>query len=112
MKTAIEKLEDAIRFHCGSYSSATVREEEIAQRIEKAKTLLAEGQWIIEDFTGIGLFNPDYHQKGFRPLRWMTKEGIATMQNLLSVKVGESFTREISFHPRHGMKTKTSKRLA
>ena len=113
MKTAIEKLEDAIRFHCGSYINQIAREEAIERKMEKVASALAEGQWIVEDGTGVGLFNPAYAMKGFRPLRWMTREGIETMQTLTTrVKVGDSFTREISFHPRHGITTKTMKRLA
>jgi hypothetical protein len=111
--TEMNRLKDAIAFACGGYSSATAREEVIARKIAKAESALAEGQWIIEDATGVGLFNPTYHQNGFRPLRWMTSEGIETMRNLTTrVKVGDTFTREISFHPRHGITTRTARRLA
>jgi hypothetical protein len=112
-QTPLNRLKEAIAFACGGYSSATAREEAISQGIAKANTALAEGQWIIEDGTGVGLFNPTYHQNNFRPLRWMTSEGIATMQNLATrVKVGDTFTREISFHPRHGITTRRALRLA
>jgi hypothetical protein len=111
--SAMERLQDAIRFSCGGYATADARAEAIARGIAKANTAVAEGQWIIEDGTGVGLFNPTYHQSGFRPLRWMTKEGIATMRNLTTrVKVGDTFTREISFHPRHGITTRSARRLA
>ena len=103
---ALEKLQSAIRFSCGGYSSDTAREEAIARGFAKANTALAEGQWIIEDATGVGLFNPIHAIRCFRPLRWMTREGIETMKNLLKLKVGETFIREISFHPRHGIKTR------
>ena len=110
--TALQRLQDAIRFSCGGYATATAREEAIARGLARVDSALAEGQWIIEDFTGIGLFNPAHAIRCFRPLRWMTREGIRTMQNLLKLKVGESFTREISFHPRHGIKTRSARRLA
>lgn len=109
----MERLQDAIRFSCGGYSSPATREEAIAKGIAKATAAIAEGQWIVEDATGVGLFNAAYAMRGFRPLRWMTREGIATMRNLTSrVKVGDSFTREISFHPRHGITTRTARRIA
>jgi len=111
--TALQSLQSAIRFACGGYTSPIAREEAIERKMEMAAAALAEGQWIIEDGTGVGLFNPVYHQNGFRPLRWMTAAGIATMQNLTTrIKVGDSFTREISFHPRHGITTRTARRLA
>lgn len=110
--TALQRLQDAIRFSCGGYSSATAREEAIARGLARVTAALAEGQWIIEDYTGIGLFNPTHAIRCFRPLRWMTREGIETMKNLLKLKVGDSFTREISFHPRHGITTRSARRLA
>ena len=111
--SAMERLQNAIRFSCGGYATADARAEAIARGIAKANTALAEGQWIIEDGTGVRLFDATYHQKGFHPLRWMTKEGIATMQTLTTrVKVGDTFTREMSYHPRHGITTRTARRLA
>ena len=111
--TALQRLQDAIRFSCGGYATATAREEAIARGLARVTAALAEGQWIIEDFTGIGLFNPAYAMQKFRPLRWMTREGIETMKTLTTrVKVGDSFTREISFHPRHGITTRSARRLA
>ena len=110
--TALQRLQDAIRFSCGGYASPIAREEAIAKGLERVATALDEGQWIIEDYTGIGLFNPTHAIRCFRPLRWMTREGIRTMQNLLKLKVGETFIREISFHPRHGIKTRSARRLA
>ena len=111
--TPLDRLQNAIRFSCGGYATATAREEAISRGMGKAESALAEGQWIIEDGTGVRLFNPTYHQNGFRPLRWMTKEGIATMRTLTTrVKVGDTFTREMSFHPRHGITTRTARRLA
>ena len=110
---AMERLHAAIRFSCGGYASPTAREEAIAKGIAKATAAIAEGQWIVEDGTGVKLFNAAYAMRGFRPLRWMTREGIATMQTLTTqVKVGDSFTREISFHPRHGITTRSALRLA
>ena len=110
--TPLQRLQDAIRFSCGGYSSATAREEAIARGLARVTTALAEGQWIIEDKSGVGLYNPAHAIACFRPLRWMTKQGIETMKNLLKLKVGETFTREISFHPRHGINTRTARRIA
>jgi hypothetical protein len=110
--TALQRLQDAIGFSCGGYSSDTACQEAITRGFAKATTALAKGQWIIEDATGVGLFDPAYAVKGFRPLRWMTKEGIATMRNLMQIKVGETFIREVSFHPRHGITTRSALRLA
>ena len=111
--SAMERLQDAIRFSCGGYSSPAAREEAIAKGIAKATAAIAEGQWIVEDATGVGLFNAAYAMRGFRPLRWMTREGIDTMRTLTTrVKVGDTFTREVSFHPRHGIFTRSALRLA
>ena len=111
--TALERLQTSIRFSCGGYSSPAAREEAIARALAKASTALSEGQWIVEDATGVGLYNPEYAMRGFRPLRWMTPKFIAVMKNLTTtVKVGESFVREISFHPRHGIKSRSARRLA
>ena len=111
--TALQRLQSAIRFSCGGYATSAAREEAIAKGIAKATAAIAEGQWIVEDATGVGLFNAAYAMRGFRPLRWMTREGIETMKTLTTrVKVGDSFTREISFHPRHGITTRSARRLA
>lgn len=110
--TALQRLQDAIRFSCGGYATTTAREEAIARGFARVDSALAEGQWIIEDATGVGLFNPAHAMRCFRPLRWMTREGIATMQNLLKLKVGETFVREVRFHPRHGITTRSARRLA
>ena len=112
-QNAIEKLREQIRFANACYCDPAVREQRTADAIADADAALAAGQWIIEDGSGVSLFDPAYAMRGFVPRRWMTQQGIAMMRNLdKAVKVGDNFVREVGFHPRHGIKTRSSRRLA
>ena len=112
-QNAIEKLREQIRFANACYCDPAVREQRTADAIADADAALAAGQWIIEDGSGVSLFDPAYAMRGFVPRRWMTQQGIVMMRNLdKAVKVGDNFVREVGFHPRHGIKTRSYRRLA
>ena len=112
-QNAIEKLREQIRFANACYCDPAVREQRTADAIADADAALAAGQWIIEDGSGVSLFDPAYAMRGFVPRRWMTQQGIAMMRTLdKAVKVGDNFVREVGFHPRHGIKTRSYRRLA
>jgi len=54
----------------------------------------------------------EYFRKSFKPMRWMTAQGIAAARRLPDMEIGETLTMERDYHHRHGLKRETITRIA
>lgn len=105
-------LEKEIRRGCDCICDSAAREAQAAELVGRAKARVQSGHWVVETQGRVETFNAAEKAANFRPARWMTAAGCATVRSLNRLPVGGEFSLETGFHPRHGLKTQLFKRIA